>query len=41
MKAFLASAVAAVVIAVVAAFVLEGLDLSAANVFQAQNSVRL
>ena len=41
MKAFLASCVAAVVIAVAAAVILNGLDLSAASVFQAQNSVRL
>jgi hypothetical protein len=41
MKAFLAGVVAAILIAVVAAFGLEWLDWSTASVYQAQNSVRL
>jgi hypothetical protein len=41
MKAFLAGVAAAILIAVVAAFALERLDWSSADVYQAQNSVRL
>jgi hypothetical protein len=41
MKAFLAGCLAAVVIAVVAALVLGGLDMSSADVFRVAQSVRL
>jgi hypothetical protein len=41
MKAFLSGVVAAILIAVVAAVVLEQLDWSSADVYQAQNNVRL
>ena len=41
MKAFLAGAVAAILIAVVAAVALQWLDWSSANVYQAQGNVRL
>lgn len=41
MKAFLTSLVAIVVISVVSAWILGGLELSAADVFQLKDSVRL
>lgn len=41
MKAFLSGVVAAILIAVVAAVVLEWLDWSSASVYQTQGSVRL
>lgn len=41
MKAFLSGVVAAILIAIVAAVVLERLDWSSASVYQAESNVRL